>query len=83
MYIIVQTGTKPTTYCLTNLWLEHLYMLSLYRIWVGVERRRNQTKRIFLYGIASSVNVKHIQSYFERRNINPTHISVFPSKRKA
>ena len=58
------------------------YMLSLYRIWVGVERRRNQTKIIFLSGIASSVNVKHIQSYLERRNINPTHISVFPSKRK-
>ena len=49
---------------------------------VGVERRRNRTKRIFLSGIASSVNKKHIQSYLERRNINPTYISVFPSKRK-
>ena len=49
---------------------------------VGVERRRNRTKRIFLTGIASSVNEKHIQSYLESRNINPTYISVFPSKRK-
>ena len=45
------------------------------------ERRRNRTKRIFLSGIASSVNEKHIQSYLERRNINPTYISVFPGKR--
>ena len=49
---------------------------------VGVKRRRNRTKRLFLSGIASSVNEKHIQSYLERRNINPTYISVFPSKRK-
>ncbi len=49
---------------------------------VGVERSRNRTKRIFLSGIASSVNEKHIQSYLERRNINPIYISVFPSKRK-
>ena len=44
---------------------------------VGVDRRRNRTKRIFLSGIASSDNEKHIQSYLERRNINPTYISVF------
>ena len=51
---------------------------------VGVERttRRSRTKRIFLFGIGSSVNEKHIQSYLERRNINRTYISVFPSKRK-
>ena len=49
---------------------------------VGVKRRRNQAKRLFLSGIASSVNEKHIQSYLERRNLNPTYISVFPSKRK-
>ena len=49
---------------------------------VGVKRRRNRTKRLFLSGIASSVNEKHIQSYLERQNINPTYISVFPSKRK-
>jgi hypothetical protein len=49
---------------------------------VGVERRRNKTKRIFLSGIASSVNEKHIQAYLDRQNIIPTHISVFPSKRK-
>ena len=49
---------------------------------VGVGRRRNRTKRIFLSGIASNVNEKHIKSYLEQRNINPTYISVFPSKRK-
>ena len=49
---------------------------------VGVKRGRNRTKRLFLSGIACGVNEKHIQSYLERRNINPTYISVFPSKRK-
>ena len=49
---------------------------------VGVERRRNRIKRIFLSGIASNVNEKHIKSYLEQRNINPTYISVFPSKQK-
>ena len=43
---------------------------------------KQSSKRIFLTGIASSVNEKHIQSYLESRNINPTYISVFPSKRK-
>lgn len=49
---------------------------------VGVERRRNKTKRLFLSGIASNVSENHIQSYLERRGINPTYISVFPSRRK-
>ena len=49
---------------------------------VGVKRRRNRKKRLFLSGIACGVNEKHIQSYLERRNINPTYISVFPGKRK-
>ena len=39
---------------------------------VGAERGRNRAKRILLSGIASSVNEKHIQSYLERRSINPT-----------
>ena len=49
---------------------------------VGVKRRRNRTKRLFLSRIACGVNEKHIQSFLERRNTNPTYISVFPSKRK-
>ena len=65
-----------------TIFLIHPVVLQLTYI-VGVKRRRNQTKqRLFLSGIASSVNEKHIQSYLERRNINPTYISVFPSKRK-
>ena len=49
---------------------------------IGVKRRRNRTKRIFLSGIANTVNEEHIQSYLEQRNIKSTYILVFPSKRK-
>ena len=49
---------------------------------VGVERRRNKTKRLFLSGIASNVNENNIQSYLKWRCINPTYISVLPRRRK-
>lgn len=49
---------------------------------VGVECWRNRTKQFFLTGIASGVTETHIKSYLERRGINSTYISVFPSKRK-
>jgi hypothetical protein len=43
----------------------------------GVERKRNRIKRFFLTGIAECVEEKHIRAYLERRNIKPTHISIF------
>jgi hypothetical protein len=46
----------------------------------GVERKRNRIKRFFLTGIAECVEEKHIRAYLERRNIKPTHISIFKSR---
>ena len=48
----------------------------------GVERKRNRIKRFFLTGIAECVEEKHIRAYLESRNIKPTHISIFKSRRK-
>jgi hypothetical protein len=48
----------------------------------GVERKRNRIKRFFLTGIAECVEEKHIRAYLESRNIKPTHISIFKSRRE-
>jgi hypothetical protein len=48
----------------------------------GVERKRNRIKRFFLTGIDECVEEKHIRAYLERRNIKPTHISIFKSRRE-
>ena len=48
----------------------------------GVERRRNNIKHFFLSGISEDVNENQIMSYLNKRNIKPTRISVFKSRRK-
>lgn len=49
---------------------------------IGVERKRRKTKKFLLTGIAENVKQNQILSYLERRNIIPTYISVFPSRRR-
>ena len=49
---------------------------------VGVQRKRKKFKSFFVSGISELVKEKQISSYFSRRNVIPSHISVFPSKRK-
>ena len=49
---------------------------------VGVQRKRKKFKSFFVSGISEHVKEKQISSYLSRRNVIPSHISVFPSKRK-
>ena len=49
---------------------------------VGVQRKRKKFKSFFVSGISELVKEKQISSYLSRRNVIPSHISVFPSKRK-
>ena len=49
---------------------------------IGVERKRNKTKQLFLTGIAENVKEYQIQSYLEDRDVTPTRITIFQSKRK-
>ena len=48
----------------------------------GVERKRNKTRQLFLTGIAENVKEEQIQSYLKNRNITPTCITIFQSRRK-
>ena len=48
----------------------------------GVDRRRNKIKHFFLSGNSEDVNENQIMSYLNKRNITPTRISVFKSRRK-
>ena len=49
---------------------------------VGVIRNRTRTKKYFVSGIAENVNENHILSYLREREIIPTYISIFRSKRR-
>ena len=49
---------------------------------VGVDRKRSKVKKFLLTGIADNVKECQILSYLKQRNVSPTFISVFPSKRK-
>jgi hypothetical protein len=49
---------------------------------IGVERKRNKYKKFFLSGIADGVKESQIYSYLIERNITPTMVSTFQSKRK-
>jgi hypothetical protein len=49
---------------------------------IGVERNRRKTKKFFLTGIAENVNENQILSYLNKKNIIPTYISIFPSRRR-
>ena len=49
---------------------------------IGVKRKRQSTKKFFLSGIADSVSAQEILSYLEKRDIKPTYLSLFKSKRK-
>ena len=49
---------------------------------IGVERKRRKTKKFFLTGIAENVNENQILSYLNKKNIIPTYISIFPSRRR-
>ena len=48
----------------------------------GVDRRRNKIKHFFLSGISEDIHENQIMSYLNKRNITPTRISVFKSRRK-
>ena len=49
---------------------------------VGVERKRKKYKKLFLSGTAEGVKESQIDSYLIERNITPTMVSTFQSKRK-
>ena len=49
---------------------------------IGVERKRRKTKKFFLTGIAENVNENQILSYLNKKNIIPTYISIFSSRRR-
>ena len=49
---------------------------------IGVERKRKKCKKFFLSGIAEGVKESQIYSYLVERNIAPTMVSTFQSKRK-
>ena len=49
---------------------------------IGVEQKRNKIKQLLLTGIAENVKENQIQSYLVDRNITPTRISIFQSRRK-
>lgn len=49
---------------------------------IGVQRKRGKTKKLFVTGIAESVSESQILSYLNQRNIFPTYISVFRSRRR-
>ena len=57
-------------------------MLSNTDGFVGVQRKRKKFKSFFVSGISEHVKEKQISLYLSRRNVIPSHISVFPSKRK-
>lgn len=48
----------------------------------GVERKRSKVKKYLLSGIDERVNDVQIFSFLEKRGINPTHLKVFPSRRR-
>ena len=49
---------------------------------IGVKRKRQSTKKFFLSGVADSVSPQDILSYLGKRDIKPTYLSLFKSKRK-
>ncbi len=49
---------------------------------IGVNRRSNRIKKFFLTGIDERVKEGQILSYLEQRNIRPTYISTFRSRRR-
>lgn len=49
---------------------------------IGVERKRRKVKRFFLSGIAENVTINQMYDYLKSRNIFPTHLRTFSSKRK-
>lgn len=48
----------------------------------GVKRKRMNIKRFFLGGIADHVTAEMILGYLEQKNIRPTQLRVFSSRRK-
>ena len=49
---------------------------------VGVKQKHRSTKKFFLSGTAYSVSAQDILSYLEKRDIKPTYLLLFKSKRK-
>ena len=48
---------------------------------VGVKRRRKRYRKFFQSGIADNVKESQIYSYLYKKNISPSHVSVFQSRR--
>ena len=51
-------------------------------IFIGVQRKRNNTRAFFLSGINQKVSEKEIQDYLHKRNVILTLLKIFPSQRK-
>lgn len=49
---------------------------------VGVKRKRRHIKRFFLSGISDTVTHETIIGFLEKREIQPTQLRIFPSRRK-
>ena len=48
----------------------------------GVKRKRNKTTKLFVTGIDENVKESQILSFLKRRNVIPTYISIFKSRRR-
>ena len=48
---------------------------------IGVKRRRANVKKFFLSGIADTVTTETILDYLQKRNIHPTQLRLFSSRR--
>lgn len=49
---------------------------------IGVKRNRNKTKKFLVTGIDENVKESQILSFLKQRNITPTYISIFKSRRR-
>ena len=49
---------------------------------IGVKRKRNKTTKLFVTGIDENVKESQILSFLKRRNVIPTYISIFKSRRR-
>ena len=49
---------------------------------IGVKRARNKTTKFFITGIDENVKESQILSFLKQRNIIPTYISIFKSRRR-
>ena len=61
---------------------ETIRMKNDTNVFVGVQRKRNHTKRFFISGIDEKVDAKVIFNYLSKRGIRVTLLNLFTTKRK-